>query len=313
MFGILTDDNRVHVADIDRVYSVVCSLSGKRKITDCWTDHCGNLLMALNNEGDLELYRTKTLINHEFAKKSEEMKKGGDSINRVQTLLSVVSTEAYSPSFKSEALKKERPDIVHDSVAIDEIKLLRENWVCTASNQNFSVKGLRSFLKKNSVYPDQYRATIWTYLLAMPKNVLAFDNYLKKGAHKDLIKYEQTFPLKNEALAKKLGRVLSSLSHYCGLFSDHIIIPFIAFPFVKLFVHDECLAFEMILSFVFHWGQHFFENFPHPSTTMLQYVRDPHLVSQFSRSHRPRAQQPLGGNRSKARRFLMAVVDQLVH
>lgn len=294
VFAFLADDHRLHFSDIDRCYSVVCSVAGKKKFVDFWVDNCCNLVITLNNDGDLELYRTKTLLSHEFQKKSEEIKKGGDSIHRVQTLLSVLQSEAYSPPTKVEVLKKERVDIITEEVAIDEKKLLRENWICKNMNPNFNLKALRSFLRNHAVYPDQYRATVWTFLLSLPKNVLTFDNYLKKGAHKDLVRYEQTFPLKNEALAKKLGRVLSSLSHYCGLFSDQNSVPFVAFPFVKLFSQDECLSFEVILSFYLHWGQHMFENFPHPSSTMIDFVNSLHLVSPFLGGNRPRTQPSFG-------------------
>ena len=213
------------------------------------------------------------------------MRKGGDSIHRVQTLLGIVQTEAYVPPSKAELMKKEKVELEKEYNIIDDRKLLRENWVPQSGHQNFNLKALRSFLKKNSVFPDQYRAIIWTYLLSLPKNVLAYDNYLKKGAHKDLAKYEKTFPLKNEVLAKKLGRVLSSLSHYCGLFSDQNILPFVTFPFVKLFNHDECLAFEVVITFLMHWGQHLFENFPHPSSTMINYVLLAHKDHAIPRSN----------------------------
>jgi hypothetical protein len=67
-FALLCDDHRVHVVDIDRVNSVVCCLASKtKKYVDFWMDSCGNLLCGLTNEGDVELFRTKTLINFEFS------------------------------------------------------------------------------------------------------------------------------------------------------------------------------------------------------------------------------------------------------
>jgi hypothetical protein len=288
MFAMLCDDHRIALIDIDRLYSLVSLTACKsKKFTDFWSDRCSNLLVGITNEGDLELYRTKTMINYQFKVKSDEMKKGGDTIHRVQTLLKVTEREAYNPRVKEVTLPKEKQVIEAEGYVVDEKLLLRENWVCPSDTQNFSLKELRSFLRKHSVFPDKYRPIIWTFLLSLPKNVLAYDNYLKKGAHKDIEKYENTFPLKNQALSKKLGRVLSSLSQYCGLFADQNLIPFVTFPFVKLFNHDECLSFEVTLAFMCHWGQHLMENYPHPSATMIEYVIFSHPGDEISGIHRP--------------------------
>lgn len=285
---MLCDDHRISVVDIDRLYSIISMATGKsKKFANFWSDSCTNLLVGITNEGELELYRTKTMIEHQFKVKSEEMKKGGDSIQKVQTLLKIESKEAYNPKVKEIMAQREKQSIDTATFVLDEKLLLRENWVCPSDTQNFSLKDLRSFLQRHSVFPDKYRPIIWTYLLSLPKNVLAYDNYLKKGAHKDIEKYENTFPLKNQSLSKKLGRVLSSLSQYCGLFSDQNLVPFVAFPFVKLFNHDECLSFEVTLAFMCHWGQQLLENYPHPSATMIDYVGMNDSGDEVSRIRRP--------------------------
>lgn len=168
--------------------------------------------------------------------------------------------------------EREKETVEREVVMIDEKKVLRDNWVPAANHPNFTNQSLRVFLKKNSVFPDKFRSVIWTYLLNLPKNALSYDNYIKKGIHKEYENIEEIFPLKNTQLTKKLGRVLSSLAHYSPIFADKQIVPFISFPFIKLFSTDECLSFEFIITFFLHWGQHMFENYPQPSTTMLDLV-----------------------------------------
>ena len=289
MVALLCDDNRVYFLDLDRNYSIVCALAPRHKVTDIVTDKCSNLLVCLTSEGDLELHRTKTLLAYDFVKKGEELRKGGESLAKVQTILSVVERGVKSPTSKPSKSKPNLPLENGELVIVDDVQLLRENWVPQTS-MTFNLKDLRTFLKRHSVFPEAHRGVVYTYLLSLPKNVLAYDNLSKKGVHQAFHTLEQTFPLKSPVLGKKLGRVLSALAHHCPLFGDKSIVPFIAFPFVKLFEGDECLAFEMVLIFMMHWGQHLVENYPHPSTTLIEYslqtlgLVDPEL-SQFFRAH----------------------------
>jgi hypothetical protein len=284
---LLCDDHKVYFVDIDRNYSVICSLSSRsKKYIDFTVDRCSNLIACINNEGEAELYRTKTLISHDFQKKGDELKKGGDSLNRVQSLLPIVERVILSDATKPSKANKEVADPEEETAVIDERKLLRENWVPGHSTA-FNLKDLRSFLKKHRVLPDQHRGVVWSYLLNLPRNVLCYDNYIKKGVHKAFEDLDRTFPLKNPQLTKKLGRVLSALAHYSPAFAEKHLIPFVVFPFVKLLGQDECGAFEVALTFMMHWGQHFLENFPHPSTCLIEYAyeclqfNDPQLAQHF--------------------------------
>jgi hypothetical protein len=188
-------------------------------------------------------------------------------------LLEVEERTCYRVLEKESVVCKRKEEQGNPRQAPDLVQLLRENWLTGDDNPNFSLKGLRHFLKKNNSYPDKYRGVIWSYLLALPKNYLAFDNYVKKGAHKEFQDLAAIFPLKNADLMKKLSRVLSSLAHYSPIFTDKLYVPYLIFPFVKLFSNEECIAFEVILSFLLHWGQLFFENYPQPSNTLVSYVR----------------------------------------
>lgn len=188
-------------------------------------------------------------------------------------MLAVKETGAFSQALKPGISERDKVEVEKAQTLIDESKVLRDNWVPRKDHPNFTMKSLRVFLKSTTAYPDKFRSVIWTYLLSLPKNALSYDNLVKKGVHREYEKIEQLFPLKNPQMLHKLGRVLSSLAHYSPIFADKQITPFVAFPFVKLFSNDECLAFEFVATFFLHWGQHLFENYPQPSPTMIEYVR----------------------------------------
>ena len=194
----------------------------------------------------------------------------------VQSILEVTLRQAYSgavkPTQAQTSNQASNPLAEADYVVFEQQKLLRENWLSPVKNDNLSLKDLRVFLRKNKQFPDKYRSVIWSFLLDLPGNVLCYDNYLKKGVHREFEHIEQIFPLKNQTLVKKLGRVMSSLAHYSPIFSDKQVVPYIAFPFVKLLSNDECMAFEVVLTFMLHWGQHMLENYPYPSTTLISFV-----------------------------------------
>ena len=46
------------------------------------------------------------------------------------------------------------------------------------------------------------------------------------------------------------------------------------FPFVKIIPRNDILCFEVILSFLVHWCQHFFEYYPNPPIDLLLCVSD---------------------------------------
>jgi len=52
--------------------------------------------------------------------------------------------------------------------------------------------------------------------------------------------------------------MLSALCRFCPLFLETDYIIGIVYPFVKLFSIDETLCFEIILSFLFNFGQNLF-------------------------------------------------------
>jgi hypothetical protein len=152
---------------------------------------------------------------------------------------------------------------------------------------NMSKPKLEKMLIKYGVFPDKHRALIWKFLMNLPSNNEAYDNLAARGIHSAYKNLHKTYPLKSTQLFSKLQRVLSALAHYSSIFSEVEYMPGLVFPFVKLFGNDELICFEIILSFFFQWGKHFFEYFPNPPITLIQAAdellkfHDPELSDHF--------------------------------
>ena len=140
----------------------------------------------------------------------------------------------------------------------------------TFSVEALSKSKLKQLLTKHRVYPDKYREMAYRFLLETPNNIEYFDELKSKGTHSAFKHLAETHELRNHQLFSKLQTICSVLAFYCPLFGEVEHLPELVFPFVKLFATDDLFCFEVVLSFFFHWGQHFFEYFPNPPIALLQ-------------------------------------------
>lgn len=133
---------------------------------------------------------------------------------------------------------------------------------------------LRKFLSRFKVFPDRHRALVYKHLLRLPNNFEAYDNLVRRGVHSAYVHLNVQYPISNHALFTKTQRILSALAHFCPVFGEVEYLPALAFPFIKLFGTDEVLCFEVVLSFLAQFSQHFFEFFPNAPIALLQAVDD---------------------------------------
>jgi len=178
----------------------------------------------------------------------------------------------------------------HHSIFSEKIKTQESTYSASKfdiSKTNMNKPQLAKFFAKYGIFPDKHRALIWRFLLDLPLNIEAYENLVALGTHSAYANLQKNYPIKSTKLFNKLQRMLSCLAHYSPIFSEVEYLPGFIFPFVKLFAHDECLCFEIILTFFLHWGQHFFEFFPNPPLTIIQATEellkyhDPALASHF--------------------------------
>ncbi|PKC16829.1 WD40 repeat-like protein [Rhizophagus irregularis] len=129
-------------------------------------------------------------------------------------------------------------------------------------------------------YPDKYRTRIWRILLGIPQNQQAFKEITSKGVD-PAIKALLSKNLKSsDSKQRKIIDLLEQLRVFPSLsilrYDRRITIEWIfhmIYPFVELlFDTNETLSFEIILSILFNWYQHYWDEFPNPSTKIMNVI-----------------------------------------
>ncbi|KAI8816678.1 uncharacterized protein EV422DRAFT_544488 [Fimicolochytrium jonesii] len=123
-------------------------------------------------------------------------------------------------------------------------------------------------------YPPQYRSLIWRILLRLPENRLAYEALLNQGPHIVSKNFRQQFPIKSDRVATSVERVLSALAFWSPVFQGMENLPAMVFPFVKAFLGDLFMAFEVILTVLLNWCQKWWEYYPHPPIECLVMIED---------------------------------------
>jgi hypothetical protein len=80
-----------------------------------------------------------------------------------------------------------------------------------------------------------------------------------KGVHPAFTNLHSQYAIPDRRLFGKLERTLSALAHWCKLVADVPYIPSLVFPFVRLFEHDDVVAFEAVLCILLNWCSKWFE------------------------------------------------------
>ncbi|RIA93430.1 WD40-repeat-containing domain protein [Glomus cerebriforme] len=127
-------------------------------------------------------------------------------------------------------------------------------------------------------YPDKYRIRIWRILLDIPQNQQAYREITSKGVDPaikaSLSKNLKSSDSKQRRIIGLLEQFLSSLVRLG--FDQRIITEWIfhmIYPFVELLSDtNEILSFEIILNVLFNWYQHCWDEFPNPSTKIMNVI-----------------------------------------
>lgn len=146
---------------------------------------------------------------------------------------------------------------------------------------------LMKVLRGYGSYPEQYRMFIWRSMLQLPENTQAFSALVKKGVHISYTSLLDKYPLKSRRLQRAMQKILSALAHWSPIFAEHDSLPGVVFPFVKLFQNNHLVCFEMVVTLLMNWSQHWFEFFPNPPLGILGVIenvlscRDKKLLHHF--------------------------------
>lgn len=121
---------------------------------------------------------------------------------------------------------------------------------------------LRQILHEFHCYPLKYRSLIWSALLQLPNNKSQYQDLLQMGTPAIIAQKSQNIALKNETLKRNLIKCWSCLAHWCKVLAHSDAMPYLIFPFVKMFQQSPVAAFEVCASLIQNQFQLFFEYHP---------------------------------------------------
>lgn len=64
------------------------------------------------------------------------------------------------------------------------------------------------------------------------------------------------------------------MSHWAPIFGETAYLPFLSFPFVKMFQNNGLLAFETVATILTNWCSRWFEYFPNPPFNILNLIEN---------------------------------------
>lgn len=128
---------------------------------------------------------------------------------------------------------------------------------------------LKHILTTFGQFPSKYRMFIWRMILKLPDNHQAFATLVDKDTHPAFTDLHKTYPVKDQRLFRALQKTLSHLAHWAPIFGETSLAPLIVFPFVKLFINNQLVCFEVVATVIINYLQHFFEFFPNPAVNVL--------------------------------------------
>lgn len=136
----------------------------------------------------------------------------------------------------------------------------------------FSEEKLKSFIRKNHIFPDKYRPSAYQYLLGLPINNHDFLTLERIKRHECTELLMEKYPLQNQRLFESMQNVMSLLANYSPIFAESDLIAPIVFPFVCIFGNDEFFCFEVLYKLFNNWLGFLFEEFPVANSKLLQNI-----------------------------------------
>jgi hypothetical protein len=149
---------------------------------------------------------------------------------------------------------------------------------------------LKKILKVKGEYPEKFRPLIWRFLLQLPNNLDSFAGLYQRGTHPDLVALYKSFKAKTQNEFIRTERVTSALYYWSSLLSKVDYVHEIVNCFVGLFPGNDISCFELVMSVVLQWMQHWFEFFPDIPVVTVESIRnivkfhDPRLFEKLSQT-----------------------------
>lgn len=118
----------------------------------------------------------------------------------------------------------------------------------------------------------------------LPENHEAYTSLKILGPHHLIDSYKEKFPIKSRRNYKKIVELLSCLLHKYPFIIELTYLPRLLYPFVKVFVSNNVVLFELCLTLLLHWCQLWLNVFPHPPVALLS-VLDEILLNENKQLH----------------------------
>ncbi|XP_076371016.1 TBC1 domain family member 31 isoform X2 [Tachypleus tridentatus] len=135
--------------------------------------------------------------------------------------------------------------------------------------KSLNLVNLRSIVQFYGKFPDKYRLKIWQLLLQIPRNRDVFKMLSIQGHHKAFLSLDQQYPVPSGVLRRAFHRTLSLLVNWSPLLAEVTFLPYLVFPFVKLFHSDLLVCFEMVATFLCNWCEDWCLFLPYPPINIL--------------------------------------------
>ncbi|XP_054841001.1 TBC1 domain family member 31 [Eublepharis macularius] len=267
VLGVLSQDSIMRFINIRTCKLVFDVGSHEEGISTAVISPNGRYIAAVMENGSLNIYSIQALTQ-ELNKPPPPLFKVIEESSKGTTKLTMRVT-----SGRPERPWKSKGDKVHAKMFRLQPNVSLENKENELPD-GLNKKRLQSLLKGFGEYPAKYRMFIWRSLLQLPENHLAFSSLLDKGTHSAFVHLQNEYPIKSRKLLRVLQRTLSALAHWSAIFGEVPYIALLAFPFVKLFQNNQLICFEVVVTVIVNWCQHWFEFFPNPPINVLSMVEN---------------------------------------
>lgn len=294
ILAVLSQDGYAQFIDINtcRLMWEISSPWDDDKYTTIVLDSDGRYIVCITVGGSLVFYNVTTLCA-DFNKPPGPL---------VKVVGDIWKSKLSSATEKSDAMGESVFDVKNGSVnslkrpantSLSTGRILRKHLTNDSAQSEdglpngLSKTRLLKVLKGYGSYPEQYRMFIWRSMLQLPENTQAFSALVKKGAHISYSSLLEKYPIKSRRLQRAMQKILSALAHWSSIFAELDSLPGMVFPFVKLFQNNHLICFEMVVTFLTNWCQHWFEFFPNPPLGTLGLIenilsqRDKKLLHHF--------------------------------
>jgi hypothetical protein len=131
---------------------------------------------------------------------------------------------------------------------------------------------MKKILTVNGEYPQKFRPLIWRFMLQLPGNVDSFAGLYSRGTHPALVSYFKDFKKGGQNEFSRTERITSALCYWSSLLCHVDYLHQIVNAFVMIFPGDDLSCFELVMSLIFHWMQHWFEFFPDPPVVLIESI-----------------------------------------